>query len=184
MKIILTALLITISLNLLAQEKKTKDSTKTLQLARNEVKLNLLSSVLSLPEINYERILKNNTSFGLAVFVGFENVFKYNYGIIPYYRVYFGKSENIGAGLFIEANAGIVNLESDYYSMVYTPQGSVSYFKKGNVTNYGMGFATGAKFLTKKNFVGEIYLGAGRFFGDYGGENAYPRIGVTIGKRF
>lgn len=183
-KTILIALSISISLAVSAQEKNVKDSTKIERLVRNEIRLNLLNSVLSLPEINYERILKNNTSFGLAVFIGLEDKFDLNYGIIPYYRVYFGKSEKIGIGFFIEANAGIINSVNDYYQLVYTPEGQYLTFNETKVTNYGMGFATGGKFLTKNNFVGEVYIGGGHFLGNYSGGSGYPRVGITIGKRF
>lgn len=185
MKVVLTILLISVSLIVSAQNKaakETKDSTSTEHIAKNEIRLNLLNSVLSLPEINYEHILKNNTSFGLAVFIGVKDKFDFNYGIIPYYRIYFSKSEKTGVGFFIEANAGIVNLIKEQVS--YTPQGQYPSFNKTKITSYGMGFATGGKFLTKNNFVGEIYLGGGHFLGDYGSENGYPRMGITIGKRF
>lgn len=46
-----------------------------------------------------------------------------------------------------------------------------------------MGIAAGGKFLTKNGFVGEIYGGVGRLFGNSNVE-AYPRGGITIGKRF
>ena len=45
--------------------------------------------------------------------------------------------------------------------------------------------AAGGKFLTRNGFLGEAYLGVGRSFGRNSNNNeAYPRVGITIGKRF
>jgi len=50
-------------------------------------------------------------------------------------------------------------------------------------TSIGFGFAAGAKFLARNGFTGEVYLGAGRIFGE-SFSDAYPRVGVSLGKRF
>jgi hypothetical protein len=50
-----------------------------------------------------------------------------------------------------------------------------------NVTGAGVGLALGWKYLSGNNWVGEIYAGGGRDFVNGGG---YPRLGITIGKRF
>jgi hypothetical protein len=39
------------------------------------------------------------------------------------------------------------------------------------------------KFITKNNLLGEVYLGAGRLFGN-SQSGAFPRVGITLGKRF
>ena len=44
-------------------------------------------------------------------------------------------------------------------------------------TNFGLGAAAGAKFLTKNGFVGEIYAGVGRLFGSTSNEDVYKRQG-------
>ncbi len=45
----------------------------------------------------------------------------------------------------------------------------------------GLGIAIGWKYLSRNNWIGEIYLGGGRDFINDGG---YPRLGISIGKRF
>jgi len=47
-------------------------------------------------------------------------------------------------------------------------------------TNFGLGAAVGAKFLTKNGFTGEVYGGVGRFLGNNRSIEAYPRIGITL----
>ena len=51
-------------------------------------------------------------------------------------------------------------------------------------TNFGMGAAVGFKLLTRNNYVGELFAGAGRLFGDSLDFEMYPRLGLSIGKRF
>lgn len=49
----------------------------------------------------------------------------------------------------------------------------------------GLGFAVGAKFLTKEGWVGEIIAGGGRnFINTDEIPKAYPRFGLMLGKRF
>lgn len=190
MKIIFAALLIlTFSKHLSAQDTVAKDSVKIEKATRNEIRLNLLTSILSLPEINYEYILKNNTSFGFGAFVALSKKINHNYGFTPYYRVYFSKSDKLGMGFFIEANAAIISIREEvfnnYYYDPYEPN-SVPYKAEYHyTTKFGLGVATGVKFLSKKNFVAEIYGGIGRFLeGKNRSSDAYLRSGITIGKRF
>jgi hypothetical protein len=153
----------------------------------NELKLNLAYTIGGFPEINYERILKDDMSVGIAIMVGLENETGFKMGIIPNYRIYFGNKK--ANGFFIEGNAAIISSkgESYDYQLSYSsyPSGYNYYAnpKYKTVTNFGLGAAAGAKFLTKNGFVGEIYLGAGRLFGETD-LDAYPRAGITIGKRF
>lgn len=178
----LLGLLLTSTLLVNAQKTDTA-STKKLGLnGNNELKLNLAYTIGGFPEINYERILKDDMSVGLAVIIGLEKEAEYAFGIIPNYRIYFGgKKAN---GFFIEGNAAVISSTRfgsyyvyDYYSNKY------SYYGDKSQTNFGLGAAAGAKFLTKNGFVGEIYVGAGRLFGS-DNVDAYPRAGITIGKRF
>ncbi len=148
---------------------------------RNELKLNLLNSVLGFPEITYERILTNEASVGLSLAVSLgesNNVFIDNYKFMatPYYRMFFGKKTN---GFFIEGNATLIN--ANYFYTVYTSNSSWRVDNKE--VSFGLGAALGLKFATKNNYIGEILGGAGRFLGDTYRE-VYPRIGITIGKRF
>ncbi|RZL49315.1 MAG: hypothetical protein EOP00_07275 [Pedobacter sp.] len=119
-------------------------------------------------------------SVGIAVMVGLEDDIEFKFGIIPHYRIYFGgKKAN---GFFIEGNAAIISSRDEFYDDYYYSSYPSNY-KVKTYTNFGLGAAAGAKFLTKNGFVGEIYLGAGRLFGSNNIE-AYPRAGITIGKRF
>ncbi|WP_316784208.1 hypothetical protein [Pedobacter frigiditerrae] len=186
-KLILSGLLLASSVFVFAQKVDTAASKSKIN-GDNELKLNLIYTVAGFPELNYERIIKDDMSVGIAVLVGIEKSAEYSFGVIPNYRIYFGgKKAN---GFFIEGNAAIISNRDEYYdysSLAYTsyPPGYNPTFNpiSKTYTNFGLGAAAGAKFLTKNGFVGEIYLGVGRLFGSTT-IDAYARSGITIGKRF
>ncbi|MGF1924570.1 MAG: hypothetical protein ACQUHE_10360 [Bacteroidia bacterium] len=150
----------------------------------NELKINLLFTVLGMPEISYERLLADNMGIGASVFVGLDDSQDYKFGFIPHYRIYFGAKK--ASGFFIEGNASLIT-SRDYSSIYY---GSSSYYGyygsvERNITTFGLGAAAGGKFLTRNGFLGEAYLGVGRSIGEHASDlEAYPRVGITIGKRF
>lgn len=157
---------------------KAQEASKVL---KNELKINLFGAVMALPEISYERLLENNTSVGLAIGFGLGNdddFSRYKFLAIPHYRVYFGKNDI--AGFFIEGNAGLASVRdnSDYWIGMHTVKYEFTRF------DFGLGAAIGAKFLAKNGFLGEIFAGAGRFLGENRSVEAYPRLGVSLGKRF
>lgn len=146
----------------------------------NEIKLNLLFTVLGMPEITYERIIGDNMGAGLAVLFNLEKEVDYKFSMTPYYRVYFGNKK--ASGFFIEANASVI---TNKYEMVYDYYSGGGRYSEETRVNLGLGAAVGGKFLTRNGFLGEAYLGVGRVFGDRRSIiDAYPRIGFTLGKRF
>ncbi|RYG02218.1 MAG: hypothetical protein EOO07_33265 [Chitinophagaceae bacterium] len=72
----------------------------------NELKINLLFTVIGLPEISYERLLADNMGVGVSAFVGLDNSIEYKFGFVPYYRIYFGAKK--ASGFFIEGNASVI----------------------------------------------------------------------------
>lgn len=181
-KLLLSSLLMAIICCANAQTTDSVARKSTLN-GDNEIKLNLLYTVLGLPEINYERIIANDMSVGGAVLFGLGDDSNFNFGVIPNFRVYFGGKK--ASGFFIEANAAILSIKEYNYMVNFDSMGFPTWLKstEKKSTNFGLGAAAGGKFLTKSGFVGEAYFGLGRIFGnDY--EELYPRFGITIGKRF
>jgi len=142
---------------------------------RNEVKLNLPTTIFySFSEITYERVLSADFSVGGSLGVALEpDKYLVDFAVIPYIRWFFGGNaknlQKYGAGFFIEANGAIVSTNESRYDMrsEWLP---------------GLGLAIGWKYLSHNNWVGELYLGAGCYSeSDYVG---YPRLGISIGKRF
>ena len=144
---------------------------------KHEIRLNMLSSMLGLLEVNYERFLSDNTGLGIATSVSLE---KKEYQeirsmLLPYFRVYF--SDGFATGAFIEANMAVAReyypeFGSSWNSRVYNYQ-----------TSFGLGTTVGYKMVRRNGIVGEVSLGVGRLFGNSYAE-FYPRIGISIGKRW
>lgn len=189
-KILLFALLLSVSSLTFAQKA---DSTRTSiqknaeaigQGGKNEIKLNLLFAILGMAEVSYERLLADNLGLGVSAFANFDEVTDQNFGVIPHFRLYFGAKK--ASGFFIEANTGIISEEYE----VYLPSNSSVYpyyngrYKVERQLSLGLGAAAGAKFLTRNGFLGEAYFGLGRTLGRNAYSEAYPRVGITIGKRF
>jgi len=143
--------------------------------ARNEIKVNLLMTLLSFPDISYERVLGNSFGLGLSVGIPIESGYNAKYRILPYSRFYFG--ESLIKSFFIEANIGIEGRKIDSASWI---DGNYIFSKTTNAAEVGIGVAVGYKYINRNNFIGEVFLGVGRTFDD----GYYPRIGVSIGKQF
>lgn len=144
----------------------------------NEIKLNLLYMSLGIPEISYERLVADNMGVGVSTMVSLTNDETLRFGILADYRLYFGN--NKANGFFIEGNSGLISKKDTYYYYNVNNESGVIEKTKAYL---GLGAACGAKFLTRNGFLGEAYLGVDRLLGN-GSEDFYPRIGITLGKRF
>ena len=149
------------------------------RLKKNELKLNALMLVLGNPEIDYEYLINDNSGIGIAANVNLDNnkLISNNYMVLPYYRLYVGKYS--AAGFFFEINAGVVSEEVYRYDPINFEQ------TKEDKVGFGPGVAIGGKFLIRSSIVLEFFGGLGRnFSSDEYGSYAFPRVGVSIGKRF
>lgn len=88
-KNLLMLLLLCSTIAALAQESKKEDEKV---IGNNEIRLNLLNTIIGIPEISYERLFNDNSGAGLSVLVGIDDNTEYKFGVIPYYRVYFGNN--------------------------------------------------------------------------------------------
>jgi hypothetical protein len=170
----------------IANAQSNRDSLSVSLQGNNEIKLNILYSILGSPEFTYERIITNKSSIGIAAFI---RVFSpvgmdFNSGFTPYFRRYFGVKK--ASGFFLEAHGSVLAFDgaSSGKPAAYIDSFGNTYFLvPKEKTMFGLGAAVGAKFLTKKGFTGEIYLGATKPFDKEDGD-FIPRGGLTLGKRF
>ena len=148
----------------------------------NELSFNLMSAVFwSHPEITYERVFREDMSFGVSVglLTRSEN---WNdriiFNVTPYARWFFGGSRTSmnkpGAGFFVEANGAIL------YREVWNWSGG-GLINNNNEFGAGVGMGIGWKFVSANNWTSEILLGGGR---DFINDMLYPRFGVSVGRRF
>lgn len=181
-------MLLIISIIGIAQQNENPTNQKMLeksrllnQLGDNEIRLNIAYAIAGIPEINYERFLADNMGLGIACGYSFEKVenMRLRYEAMPYARLYFGEKK--ASGFFIEANMGIIGQQTTEIN--YGVDGMTVIDSARKSLNIGFGAAAGAKFLARNGFIGEIYFGMGRLFGD-GITFAYPRLGICLGKRY
>lgn len=152
----------------------------------NEVKLNLGTTIFGLyPELSYERIINEDFGVGASAGIGLGSDYIMNFALTPYARWYFGGNaanlQKYGAGFFIEANGSLFSqrIQKTYFT---STDGYASVTSNSeDAFGAGLGLGIGWKYLSKNNWVGEFLLGVGR---DFINEGAYPRGGITIGKRF
>lgn len=150
---------------------------------KNEIKLNTFYLFGGYPEVSYERMLGNRSAIGLTIGLlidterqGYVNdLITFDYALFPYYRSYFGKIR--GAGFFLEGN-GIVFSRT-------------SKIDKQKELGAGLGIGMGYKFPIKKNWSLEFVVGGGYNLlqepcinSSFCFPDMYPRLGLTIGKRF
>lgn len=148
----------------------------------HELKLNVGTAVCTYPEIEYEFITPSEFSAGLAAFFSLWNSEDRDmeFQLTPFGRVYFGKKQ--GAGAFLELNAALL-IQNDNKSY-WDERTGQSFQVRRKYLAGGMGLAAGYKWVTKNNFVIQLFGGAGRVYGKYKAIGVYPRAGVTLGKRF
>ncbi len=167
----------------LQSTKEYENSIKLGQTGRNELNINLLTPLWGSIELNYERILNENSSYGIAGNLGISKDYYNSSFLLGFYRIYFGKK--INNGFFIEANSGFSSIEEGYGHIDYYSSYQNSY-STDRYNGLGVGVAIGYKLLAKNGVVCQIFGGLGRNFGsNYDNYTPiFPRSGITIGKRF
>jgi hypothetical protein len=178
-KLILSVLILMIAQSVFGQSNDYSDSQQN-----NEVRMNFLMAIAGMPEINYERYVSDNMGVGMAMAFSIVKVddMSDRFMALPYCRIYFGETKK-AAGFFIEGNMALIN-QKENISLAYYNGNNWVYSNRTNIaTSFGFGAAVGFKLLTRGGVSGELYLGAGRLFGDPI-TVAYPRCGICIGKRF
>ncbi len=178
-KIITLMMLFLMIFNAYAQEEQ--------KVPKNEIKLNVAYLIGGIPEVGYEYLINEESSVGVDVLFSIDKDVDFLFAFTPYYRFYFGKKR--AAGFFVEG-FGMLNVTENYNIDYYYYEDDVYMNgpdREENNTNFALGFAVGAKFLTNSGFVFEFYGGIGRNLFDANTYNDYefvPRFGVTFGKRF
>jgi len=169
MKYIICLLLFISICTQLNSQNEINENKVNYNFGNNELKINALFIPWGYPEISYERIFRNtNSGIGLSIGKSFSDLVFVDFSVIPYFRWYFGKKK--GAGFFLEGNTVYFNeISTSTWQDPITRQVFSSTDEKG--------------------WLGELVIGAGRILNDYaeGGNRLshdYPRIAISLGKRF
>ena len=190
-KAIISIAVLVFSVSVFGQKENTSNNVPASQTEssndsyQNELRINLMMAILGLPELNYERYISDNMGVGLAVAISVEkaSTMSLRSMFTPFYRLYFGNKK--ASGFFIEGNMAVVGQNQTISNYVYDQNG-ITYqtiVTTRSTTNFGFGAAVGAKFLARNGFVGEVFVGGGRLLGE-SIDQAYPRVGICLGKRF
>ena len=194
-KITLLLLLTLLSLHFTAQEKEgTKQSKYPENVEKKyELKLNAFNLIaFAAIDISYERLIDENSSYGVAVFYNFSDyansdiAFPKKFSITPYYRWFFSENK-YARGFFIEG-FGMLNTYQDDYSYNYNG----NYGKIETQTSFALGISVGGKFVITEGFTAEVLAGVGRNlikgesnegYQDFQNE-VIGRFGISLGYRF
>jgi hypothetical protein len=179
-------------------------SVRAQEFDQNELRLNLLD-MLSRGTLNasYERFLTPQTSLGVTTMVALNNDYTEKFEFAPSFRMYFNDDLLVlRKSVFVEVFTAFVVADSGYYDYSYVecdyptqsiqastePQGlSIApcgyYGDPSSEAAFALGMMLGKKWVNQSNFTFEFGLGFGRYLTQTYNE-AYPRINLSIGKRF
>ncbi len=179
-------------------------SVRAQEFDQNELRLNLLD-MLSRGTLNasYERFLTPQTSLGVTTMVALNDDYTEKFEFAPSFRMYFNDDLlELRKSVFVEVFTAFVIADSGYYDYNYVecdyptqsiqasaePQGlSIApcgyYGDPSSEAAFALGMMLGKKWVNQSNFTFEFGLGFGRYLTQTYNE-AYPRINLSIGKRF
>ncbi len=165
-------LLVTITVSFVYSQEQTSAYAR-----KNELKLNAAALVAGAFEVSYERIIDDESAFGISLFAAADDDIENKFMLTPYYRYYFGKKP--AAGFFAEGFGSLNTYQDnlDFFSINFKPE---------KTTDFALGFGLGGKWITKKGVVFEIYGGVGRnlFNSDNSDFQVINRGGISVGYRF
>ena len=151
---------------------------------KNEIKLNAFYLIsLSLAEVQYEYLINEESSFGVNILFSLTrdnreigNIL--NFALTPYYRKYF--SEKYAEGYFVEG-FGILNSGEEDVNSSISPSDPLP---PERYTDFALGISLGKKWVTKRGFTAEIFVGAGRNLFSSNSPEFVFRGGISLGYRF
>lgn len=151
-----------------------------------EIKANLLEITAAQGlSLSLEKLSPKNQSFGISLYYAPSGDFR-NESLegALYYRFFFPKND---APLshqrwFVEAlaNASWIEVRDDFIVIAETLDTYYTYRKYRPI---GVGAALGYKWVFSKNWTAEILLGGGGYLTE-SPKSTFPRLGISIGKRF
>ncbi|XMO88413.1 DUF3575 domain-containing protein [Algibacter sp. AS12] len=178
--------LILFSTNVFSQNSENANNTSE---NFNELKINMTNLIaFKWLDLGYERTINEESSFGVGLLTKIgsdrddgDGLDEYRtFSITPYYRHFFSKK--YAQGFFIEGFAMLHSGEDEYYE--YDEVDLTGRYRNEKYTDLAIGISTGAKFITKRGFIAEIYLGLGRDMLDQSDIEVVGRGGIALGYRF
>jgi len=179
-KLSLLAILFISSISIFAQQNDNDYS-----LMKKEVKINMSNLIgFKWLDVGYERILNEESSIGFGTLFSLDGdmdgLDEYRtFSLTPYYRHFF--SNKYAQGFFVEAFTMLHSGKEEHY---YSNSGPYDSYVEEKYTDFAAGISVGAKFITKRGFIAEIYAGIGRDLLGQSDIEVVGRGGISIGYRF
>ena len=184
-RIILSVIIVITTLSTFAQEPQ-----ETLK--NNELKINMSNLIgFKFLDVGYEKILNEESAFGVNVLFNIDKsdanddsgLDEYRtFSITPYYRHFF--SNKYASGFFVEIFTMLHSGEEDLIVGYADFPPYTDIYNTEKYTDFAVGISAGAKFVSKRGFVAEVYLGIGRDLLNNHDYEVVGRGGVAIGYRF
>jgi len=155
------------------------------EVRKNELKVNMTNLIgFKWADFAYERVINEESTFGASVLFALDNdddsgldeIRKFS--LTPYYRHFFSKK--YAQGFFVEGFGMIHSGEDEFF----VDDINGGRFTEQNYIDFAIGVSAGAKFVTKRGFVAEIYLGIGRDLLGKSEIEVVSRGGIALGYRF
>jgi len=157
---------------------------------QNEIKINMTNLIgFKWVDFTYERILNEEAAIGVSTLFSLDrrndtSLDEYRtFSFTPYYRHFF--SNKYAKGFFVEAFSMIHSGEEEIYiGNTVNNNIFVDLYEYNKFTDLAVGVSVGGKFVTKRGFIAEIYLGIGRDLLGNSDIEVVGRGGVSLGYRF
>ena len=180
-------LLLTLLCTLMSFSQETTNDFDTSK--RDEIKLNMTNLIgFKWFDVGYERIINEESSFGVGALISLGDnsdtgLDEYRtFSMTPFYRHFFSKK--YAQGFFVEAFSMLHTGKDETYVIYDSLPTSNGQYEEDNYTDFAIGISAGAKFITKRGFIAEIYLGIGRDLLGNSYNEVVGRGGIAIGYRF
>lgn len=152
---------------------------------KNEFKINALYFVLGAAELQYERVLNEESTAGVRTrFTLDDDVFyRRPFYLDGFYRFFFGKKP--AAGFFVEGLASYNSFRDENYNYDSPTMQSTSTYD--HVNGFGLGLQVGGKWITRQGIIFEINGGVGRNIissAEYSEDRIFGRFAISVGYRF
>lgn len=135
-------------------------------------------------DLQYERYLNENSSYGGAVFVRIsDEITDRLFSTTAFYRQYFGRSPY--KGFFVEMFSAY-QVNEDYFSYYYDDFcfECTHSTEERDQSDFSLGFSVGSKLVSNDRFIAQFYLGVGRhLFNSAMNQSVYARFGIHVGLR-
>ena len=180
-------LLVTVLFSMSVFSQKNVENAKTSE-NFNELKINMTNLIgFKWFDVGYERTINEESSFGVSFLTRIgsdrndsEGLDEYRtFSITPYYRQFFSKKH--AQGFFVEGFAMLHSGEDEMYNFNEIDQ--MSSYSNEKYTDLAIGVSAGGKFVTKRGFIAEIYLGIGRDMLGQSDIEVVGRGGIALGYR-